>query len=194
MNRQTPNKRKQKIVIIGYSLARGSATEIKHKLGENCEVIGYVQPGSRLEEITRMARMETEELTSQDMVVIWGGANNIAKNESDKGLEYISNYVKQRLNTNITLVEAPQRYDLPMESCVNEEVKRYNRKLCKMMKIFENVQVVGSEVQRTCHTRHGEHMNGVGKEIMAQRIVNKIKEIVMPKMTPPTNTDGMETW
>lgn len=34
---------------------------------------------TRLEEITNIARKEIDELTKKDMVVIWGGANNIAK-------------------------------------------------------------------------------------------------------------------
>jgi hypothetical protein len=38
-----------------------------------------VKPGSRLEEITNLARKEIDELTKKDMVVIWGGANDIAK-------------------------------------------------------------------------------------------------------------------
>ena len=127
MKRRIPRKKKQKIVIIGDRHAKGRAAEIKHKFGETFEVIGYVQPGSKLEEITYMARKEIDELTKKDMVVVWGGANNIAKNESEKDLEYLSNFVKQRMNTNIILVGAPQRHDLLTESCVNEEVVKYNR-------------------------------------------------------------------
>ena len=46
------------------------------------------------------------------MVVIWGGANKIAKNESEKGLVYVSNFVKQRKHTNVITVSAPMRHDL----------------------------------------------------------------------------------
>jgi hypothetical protein len=37
-------------------------------------------------------------------MVVWGGANNIAKNESEKGIALISNFVKQRKHTNILIV------------------------------------------------------------------------------------------
>ena len=131
-----------------------------------------------------MARKETDELTKKDMVVVWGGANNIAKNESGKGLAYLSNFVKWRMNTNVILVGVPQRHDVLTESCVNEEVVKYNRKLHKMLKMFEYAEVLDSEVKRECYTRHGLHMNGVGKELMAQRITDQIKEILLVKKIP----------
>jgi hypothetical protein len=56
------------------------------------------------------------------MVVVWGGTNNIAKNESEKGLVHILNFVKQRKHTIIIVVNAPERHDLPTTFCVNSEV------------------------------------------------------------------------
>ena len=105
--------------------------------------------------------------------------------ESEKGIECLSNLVKQRMNTHTILVGAPQRHDLLTESCVNEEVVKCNRKLLKMMKMFKYANVLDSEVKRECYTRHGLHMNGVGKELMAQRIMDQIREILLVKKTPP---------
>jgi hypothetical protein len=109
-----PGKRKQKVIIIGDSHAKGCAAEITHKLGPTFEVTGYVKPGTGLQEITNIARKEIDGLTNKDMVVVWGGANNIAKNESEKGLVHISNFVKQRKHTNIIIVGAPNRHDLQL--------------------------------------------------------------------------------
>ena len=53
-----------------------------------------------------------------------------------------------------------------------------------MMKMFECAKVLDSEVKRECYTRHGLHMNGVGKELMAQRIMDQIREILLVKKTP----------
>jgi hypothetical protein len=55
-------------------------------LGETVEVTCYVRPGSKLENITNIAKEEIDGLTKKDKVVVWGGTNDIAKNESDKGL------------------------------------------------------------------------------------------------------------
>jgi hypothetical protein len=99
-----------------------------------------------LDEITNIARKEEiEELTKKDMVVVWGGTNNIAKNEPEKGLVHNSNFVKQRKHTNVIQC-APKRHDLSTTSRVNSEVTTYNRKLHKRMKMFEYVQILDSEV------------------------------------------------
>jgi hypothetical protein len=82
-----------------------------------------------LEKITNRARKETDKSTKKDMVVVWGGANNIAKNESEKGLVHISNFVKQRKHTNVIIVSSPKRLDLSTTSCVNSDMTKYNRKL-----------------------------------------------------------------
>jgi hypothetical protein len=110
------------------------------------------------------------------MVVIWGGANDIAKNETNNGLTHITNFVKLRKHMNILLVGVPTRFDLSITSCVNSEVIAFNRKLYKRMKQFEHVKISDSELQRKYFTKHGNHMNKIGKEIMALRIAENIRE------------------
>ena len=77
--KRVPGKKKRKIIIIIDGHAKGCAAEITHNLGRTFEVTGYVKPGMGLEEITNIARKEIGELTNKDMVVVWGGANNVAK-------------------------------------------------------------------------------------------------------------------
>ena len=161
--RGVPGKRKQKIIIIVDSHAKRCAAEITHNLGRTFEVTGYAKPGTKLGEITNIARKETEKLTKTDMIVVSGGANNIVKNESGKGLVHISNFVKQRKHTNIIIVSAPKRHDLSTTLCVNSGVTTYNTKLHKRMKMFEYVKFLHSEVQREHFTRHeysGKRTNG----------------------------------
>jgi hypothetical protein len=120
---------------------------------------------------------------------VWGGANNIAKNESEKGLIHLSNFVKQKKNTNIVIVNAPKRHDLSTTSCVNCKVITYNRKLQKRMKIFEYAKILDSEVQREHFTRHGLHINKVGKELMAQRLTDHIKKNLVSKEDTSNNLE-----
>ena len=124
-------------------------------------------------------------MTKEDIVVVWGGTNNIAKNESEKGLVHILNFVKQRKHTNIIVVNAPKRHDLPTTFCVNSEVTTYNRKLYKSMKPCENVKIRDSDMHREHFTRHGLHMNAVGKELIAQGITDHIRETFVIRQTPP---------
>jgi hypothetical protein len=181
--RKSSQRKKRKIVVVGDSFTRGMAGELLHNLGNAFEVIGYVNPGSGMKVITDMAKQEFTTLTKKDMVVVWGGANDIAKNEANNGLTHISNFVKLRKHTNVLLVSAPTRFDLSSASCVNREVIAFNRKLYKRMKQFEHVKIIDSELQRKYFTKHGMHMNTAGKEIMAQRIAEHIRETLSMRKT-----------
>jgi hypothetical protein len=67
-------------------------------------------------------------------------------------------------------MEAPQRDDLSTLSRVNNEVKVFIRKLQKMMKTHNNMEIFYVDTRRGHFTRHGLHMNGMGKEKMARKI------------------------
>jgi hypothetical protein len=56
-------------------------------------------------------------------------------------------------------------------SCVNEEIKVFNR---KMHKIMNNVKILDITLDRSCYTRHGLHLNVSGKEKVREIIINKI--------------------
>jgi hypothetical protein len=60
---------------------------------------------------------------------------------------------------NVIVMSVPHRRDLEEKSCVNEEVKRFNRKLRKVMKAFGNASVIEVESERDLFTKHGLHMN-----------------------------------
>jgi hypothetical protein len=99
-NRPTPGKclsrNKPKIVIVGDSFAKGISGELKRNQRNDLEVIGYVRPGSSMEGITKLAKQEITTLTKKDMIVVWGGANDIARNEANNALTHTINYVESR--------------------------------------------------------------------------------------------------
>lgn len=70
----------------------------------------------------------------------------------------------------MTVMSAPCRHDLDSDSCVNREVKVYNRKLKKHLKVFDNTHIIEVDPQRDLYTRHGLHMNQNGKEHMAKKL------------------------
>jgi len=176
-------KDKPKIVVIGDSFARGIAGELVHNLGSTFEVIGHVKPGSGIKMITDSANQDVSTLTKKDVVVVWGAANDIAKNEAKNALTHITNFVELRKHTNVLLVWVPTRFDLSPTSCVNREVNSYNRKLYKRMKQFVHVRLIDSKLQREYFTKHGMHMKLAGKEIIAHRIAELIRETLPKKKT-----------
>jgi len=112
---------------------------------------------------------------------VWGGTRDVGRNEKKKGLHQMKNFVSKHNQTNVTVMDVPCRYDLDLKSCVNDEVKVYNRKLRKHLKAFDNTCVLEVDTNRDLFTRHGLHMNPKGKEHMAKEIVMAILDMLNEK-------------
>jgi hypothetical protein len=170
-----PRKNKNKILIIGDSQARGCAPS------KTFEVTGTVIPGSRLDNITSVARREINSLCRNDFVVIYGGTNDISKNESDVGLRYMRKLALQSKHTNIIAVTPSRRYDLPDFSCVNKETQVFTGKFYKILKDMHHVSVVDTDLTRDNYTQHGLHLNSSGNEWIAMIIGQTIVTILTMK-------------
>jgi hypothetical protein len=53
----------------------------------------------------------------------------------------------------------------------------FNRKLVKLMKPYKHVAVVKVDFDREFFTRHGQHMNNLGKEKIAPRIARVVTDV-----------------
>jgi hypothetical protein len=191
-NKRTSDKKRNKITIIGDSHARGCAQEVQQKLGHGFEVQGFVKPGANSQTIINTSTKTTEKLTKKDIVVVWGGTRDVGRNETGKGLQQIRNFVENHKQTNVIVISVPYRHDLESNSCVNDEVKVYNRKLKKHLKVFENACVLEVDTDRDLYTRHGLHMNPKGKEQIACKIVNTIKAMLNEKKCVPIKMNYKE--
>jgi len=80
----------------------------------------------------------------------------------------------------------PLRYDVSNESCVNNEVKVFNNKLRRRLGRFKNVQLIEVPSERELYTKHGQHLNWRGKEIMANEIALFIEKLLKRKVDPIT--------
>ena len=107
-----------------------------------------MKPGATLQNIVNTSPETTGKLTKKDVIIVWGGTRDIGRNESVKGLHQIRNFVDKHRQTNIIVMSAPHRYDLEPNSCVNEEVKVYNRKLKKYLKVLNNVHILEVDTDR----------------------------------------------
>jgi len=65
-------------------------------------------------------------------------------------------------------MSVPHKYDLDMNLCVNKQVKAFNRKLRKQMKIFENTVLIKVDPYSDLFK---------GKELLAKKTVTTIKYI-----------------
>ena len=71
-----------------------------------------------------------------------GGSKDVGKNETKNAINCIQRFVKTNSHTNFILMDVPHRYDLEQNSYVNKEVEKYNRRIRKHVKVFENTVVI----------------------------------------------------
>jgi hypothetical protein len=58
-----------------------------------------------------------------------------------------------------------------MNSHINSEIKIFNKKLCKLAKIFPHVNVIKVDNNRQQYTTHGLHLNGLGTELLFSNLL-----------------------
>lgn len=173
------HEKKHKIIIVGDNHTRGLASNIKHNLNNDFDLKGFVKPGADITTLTSSITMDTKHLTLKDILVFWGGANDVSKNKSQDGLKSLTKLVEQFNYTNITLMGVPNRHDLPDWSCVNNEIATFNTKLKKLMKPYNHVMILETDHDRKFYTRQGMHMNNLGKERTATGVAEEATKILM---------------
>jgi hypothetical protein len=165
-----------KIIIIGDSHARGAASNVQHNLNATFDTSGFVNPGADVSSIISSVTSDIKHLSSKDVMVLWGGANDVYRNNSWDALKHITNLIEANKHTNIMLC-VPHRHDFPEWSCVNKGIKAFNRMLVKLMKPHKHVTVVQVDLGRKSYTRHGQHMNNSGREQIALRLAGVITDM-----------------
>jgi hypothetical protein len=106
------------------------------------------------------------------------------KSNSQGSLKHIVNFVEIDSHTNIMLASVPHRHDLSDCSCVNSEVKTFNRKLVKLMKLFKHVTVVKVDLNGKFFTEQGVYKNNIGKEKIALMMANVTTTIQVQVVEP----------
>jgi len=190
--------RNHKILIIGDSHARGLLEKVRNSLNDVFSVTGVTKPNATTEAITSPLHLSIDNLTKSDLIIFYGGTKDISSNESSKGLRSLIDFAQRTSNTNVLMLGAPHRYDLPHFSCVNTEVKLFNNKLQNHMSTFNHVSVLNIPTERSQHTTHGLHLNKKGKNLIVNNLVKEIKNLYTVHRTaspivPPRGDVNVQT-
>jgi lysophospholipase L1-like esterase len=119
-------------------------------------VFGEVRPSAKIRDVLKTCERECSMLGPQDHVVIMGGANDIAKNETKNCINTLKRTLSALTSTNVVVLIIPTRHDLITESIVNKEIRKANIDIYKISKRLKNVKVLDiSNICREYHTRHG---------------------------------------
>jgi hypothetical protein len=104
------------ILIIGDSHARGVAGKVQYNLTPTSSTSGFASSGAPVRNIISAMTSTIQHLRKNDVLVLWGGANNIYQNNIRDALKCIASFVEEVNNTNIIILSIPLRRDLPMWS------------------------------------------------------------------------------
>jgi len=174
-----------KILLLGDSHIKGLAERMSSSLGNSFNVIGITKPNANIKGITSPNDSSPVNLTKQDMIIFCGGTKDISRNESKTGLRTLQEFAKRTSSTNVILLEAPTRYDLPLSSCVNTEVKLFNKRMRGLMTPFSHIKVMSMSTERGQHTRHGLHLTKKAKNFIADNLVKEIRKPHQPFQSNP---------
>jgi hypothetical protein len=169
-----------KVLIYGDSHSRGLASNLKNKLPDSFEVVGYTKPNCDIQTLLSNENQEIVKLTKKDTLVFIGGLKNVNNDDPLRELRYISQFLNRNMQTNIVLLTIPYCYDATADAHTNEEISGINRKIKKCSRVNKHVKLVETPRERGYYTRHGLHLNGQGKEIICQQLARITDELFRP--------------
>jgi hypothetical protein len=138
-----------------------------------------------MRDILGTIQADIKKLKRNDVVVIWGGSNDIGRNNSREALKHLCNFVEKNQKVNTVVMTAPPRYDLLPSSCVNNEVNSFNRQLKKRMAPYNNVKILETGLKREYFTKHGMHLNSSGKESIAKSLAIVVRNFLKKERMSP---------
>lgn len=93
-------------------------------------------------------------------------------------LSQITKFIQVNSNTNMIILGIPHRHELTYHSILNTEIHIFNRKLTNIIKHFEHTLCLECNSQSVLYTRHGMHLNAVGKETISKQTASQIYKSV----------------
>jgi hypothetical protein len=133
-------------------------------------VSSFIKPGANIKQIVHCQEMDFKCLGKKDISVINGGTNDLDNNSEKCAFVHMLQFVQKYVNTNIIMLNTPLRHDLALDSRVNFEIQDFNMKLNTSSKLFRHVELVDMNFNKNYFTKHGLHLNNVGKEGLAKLI------------------------
>jgi lysophospholipase L1-like esterase len=171
--------------LLGDSHAKKYATDLQHNLGDDYEVTSFVKLGAGMEEILSSSSDSVKSLSNNDVLIVWGGSNDISRNNTKEAIHQLCKFSEQKTTVNLVIMKVPLRHDLMPSSCVNNEVLKFNRQIEKRVKFYPNVKLLDFDLDRSYYTNHGQHLNSPGKELIANKLAILIKDVLVKKQLIP---------
>jgi hypothetical protein len=168
-----------KVEILGDSHLTECANNLNQFLNSCFTITSLVKPGAPINELVSSQSEVLKLLKKSDVIVIGGGANNMNNSDDSENevILKITDFVQKYKNTNIIVIEVPHRFDLSKDSGTNIAIRETNAKLRDLSNSFSHVFFAEIKLNRDFFTKHGLHLNKMGKTNLAKSIANLIYQI-----------------
>jgi len=180
--KKVPHSKKHRIILIGDSNIKGHASNLKSILSNNYEFYSITKSGSTTSELKESAKKEIRQLSHNDVIIINSGTNDYEMFNFDQTFLNIRNFVMTYDHTNI-LMNIHHRYDIPNLISVNMNIASLNRKLQKLVNVLPHTTFLKVEEERNLYTKHGLHLNKLGKQLAQHQIASHLHSIFEQKTT-----------
>lgn len=172
------------IKIFADSQGRNIASNILKK-EEGYRVSSLVKPGADFREATTGSCSNTN---PESFTVFLAGTNDVARNETHKLLSSLQRNLLLLRDNRVIVCSIPHRHDLPTWSIVNMEVQKANKAMSELCDRFCNTFFVDlSNLGQRFHTKHGMHLNDLGKKYVTCSILKTVNKVLTSdgKVIPP---------
>jgi hypothetical protein len=152
---------------------------INQYLNSKYEATGFIKPGATTKKIVTSGENELQGFSKKDVIVLNCGANDIGKVNSSISaiITPVVDFSEKYSNTNIIVLEIPHRHDLHHKDMTNMRIQSFNTKLKSILSRFKHVTILDRNITRNYFTKHGLHLNKLGKEWLARKIASQIDKI-----------------
>jgi hypothetical protein len=99
------------------------------------------KPKANLEAINSPTDFNVDGYTKNDVLILSGGTVDVARNETNNGIRFVTHFLNRTVNTTVIILDVPHCFDLVNSSCVNIENIVYKRKLQKIVKTSNYMQI-----------------------------------------------------
>jgi hypothetical protein len=151
-NLQMQKLKKHRVVLTGDSHIKNSSENISNLLDDSYNMNGITKPNANLEAITSPTDFNVDGYKKNDVVILSGGTMDVARNETNNGIRYVTHFLNRTVNTTVIIIlDVPHHFDLVNSSCVNTKNIVFKRKLQKIVKT-SNYMEIQNMIQAECAT------------------------------------------
>lgn len=144
----------------------------------DARVTSILKPGACFSSVISECDKECRSMSACDLTVLIGGTNDFSRNSHEDYLKTVEIQLQKLTHTSVFLVNVPCRYDLPLSSPTNVAISKANVRLKALVRGFKNVELFDVHgLGRRFYTRHGLHINLIGKCIIADRILQSFQSV-----------------